>query len=153
MMKYFYKYLFVIAWALLIFLLSHEPAGESSARSAVIVNTVAGFLPFAESVLTYIVRKSAHVVAFFVLGVLLYIAVRSHKLSAKRAILISVAGVFAYAVFDEVHQLFVPGRSGEIGDVLLDTIAGAAGIASYYFLIIKRKDPSHAGLRERGENG
>jgi VanZ family protein len=39
--------------------------------------------------------------------------------------------VFAYAVTDEVHQLFVSGRSGEVRDILIDTIAGALGIALY----------------------
>lgn len=138
-MGLFLKYLAVFAWALLIFLLSNEPAGESSARSAVIVDTVAGFLPFAENALTYIVRKSAHVVAFFTLGVLLYNAIRSHRFTAKQVITASILGVSAYAVLDEVHQLFVPGRSGEVADVLLDTVAGAIGVYFCYTLYRMRK--------------
>jgi VanZ family protein len=131
-MRLFIKYLLAVAWLLLIFALSHEPAGESSARSAVIVDAVAGLAPFASEFLTFLVRKSAHIVAFFTLGVLVYNVVRSYKLQAKYVIAISIACVLAYAIFDEVHQLFVPGRSGEVRDVLLDTAAGAIGVCVFY---------------------
>ena len=33
-----------------------------------------------------------------------------------------------YAASDEIHQLFVPGRSGQLRDVLLDSAGVAAGI-------------------------
>ena len=33
----------------------------------------------------------------------------------------------AYAVTDEVHQLFVPGRSGRITDVLIDGAGAVVG--------------------------
>jgi VanZ family protein len=33
-----------------------------------------------------------------------------------------------YAVFDEIHQYFIPGRACEIGDILVD--AAGAGVAS-----------------------
>ena len=38
-----------------------------------------------------------------------------------------------YASFDEVHQLFVLGRSGEFRDVLIDCIGGSIGALLYYF--------------------
>jgi len=33
-----------------------------------------------------------------------------------------------YAVTDEIHQLFVPGRSGELRDVMIDSIAALVGV-------------------------
>ena len=33
-----------------------------------------------------------------------------------------------YAASDEIHQLFVPGRSGQLRDVFLDSAGVAAGI-------------------------
>ena len=33
-------------------------------------------------------------------------------------------GVFLYACTDEFHQLFVPGRSGNFRDVIIDTSGG-----------------------------
>lgn len=40
------------------------------------------------------------------------------------------AGLFSlmYAVSDEIHQRFVPGRSGEVRDVLIDTLGIAFGL-------------------------
>ncbi len=33
-----------------------------------------------------------------------------------------------YAIFDEIHQLYVPGRSGEIIEVLIDSVGAGVGI-------------------------
>lgn len=52
----------------------------------------------------------------------------------RRAILVSVAIVFLYAISDEFHQYFVPGRSSEIRDVLIDTTAGVVGVIVYVFV-------------------
>ena len=40
------------------------------------------------------------------------------------------AAVFSciYASSDEIHQLFVPGRAGQVRDVLIDTSGAVAGI-------------------------
>ena len=43
---------------------------------------------------------------------------------------------------DEIHQLFVPGRSGQITDVILDSCGGLIGAvlsAIILYLIRKRK--------------
>ena len=37
----------------------------------------------------------------------------------------------AYAATDELHQVFVPGRSAEFTDVLLDSLGALAGIWLY----------------------
>jgi VanZ family protein len=68
-----------------------------------------------------VLRKLAHGVEFAVLGALLLRALRD-ELPAL------VAGI-AYAVTDELHQHFVPGRVGAPLDVLLDSVGVALGIA------------------------
>ena len=46
--------------------------------------------------------------------------------------------VLLYACSDEIHQTFVAGRSGEVLDVLIDTIGGS--LATYlYYIIYKRR--------------
>ena len=48
-----------------------------------------------------------------------------------------------YAASDELHQLFIPGRSGEVRDVLIDTSGGAVGAMIYigiYMLAQKVKN-------------
>lgn len=120
-----------ILWALLIFFLSHQPAEVSSGQSGVLVSQLQTIAPGADAgVLTFVVRKGAHIVAYFVLGMLVYNAVRQvyvqwhHTTAAKLA----VALCALYAITDEIHQLFVPGRSGEMRDVLIDSCAALVGV-------------------------
>jgi len=42
-----------------------------------------------------------------------------------RSTTVALAVVFAYAAGDEPHQVFVPARTAQISDVLLDTCGGA----------------------------
>ena len=56
----------------------------------------------------------------------------------KRSIFISIIVVLLYACSDEIHQTFVAGRSGEVLDVLIDTIGGSLSTYIYY-LIHKRR--------------
>ena len=59
------------------------------------------------------------------------------KASFKNAFL---AGT-AYAVTDELHQLFVPGRAGMISDVLIDSLGVLFGCFLIYalFRIFRKK--------------
>ena len=41
---------------------------------------------------------------------------------------IVIPWVFVSAIFDEIHQLFVPERYGSFADVLLDTLGGCMGL-------------------------
>ncbi len=79
-----------------------------------------------------LVRKSAHFFAYCVLGVLLTLTVRTYDVRWRKTILIAVAIACAYAISDEVHQLMVDGRSGQVSDVLLDTVAATAGAFAAY---------------------
>ena len=46
----------------------------------------------------------------------------------------------AYAATDEFHQLFVPGRSGQLKDVLIDTAGGALGLGLLALILyLKRR--------------
>jgi VanZ family protein len=71
--------------------------------------------------------KVAHAIAYFGFGVLTFRAVAGGLVApvtvprATATMIISIV----YAVTDEVHQLFVPGRYGDVVDVLADA-AGAA---------------------------
>ena len=50
------------------------------------------------------------------------------KIDFKRSLLIVLIVCIIYASFDEVHQLFVDGRSGKITDVLIDSIGALIGL-------------------------
>jgi VanZ family protein len=128
----FSKCALILVWLIVIFLFSSQAAIESSILSDIVVNRVAPLAPLIiKASLTFLVRKSAHIFLFFVLGVLIANLLASYKLKAKFVYVYSLMLVFAYGVTDEVHQLFVTGRSGEVRDILIDTFAGALGIALY----------------------
>lgn len=134
--KLIISYGLLITWALVIFVLSSEGHEASSGRSDLIVEYVKAVsgstLP--QDLLTFLTRKAAHTIAYFILGILAYNVVRHYKPPVRRTLLISLAIVFGYAISDEIHQLFVPGRSGEVRDVFIDTIGGALGILVIYII-------------------
>lgn len=122
----------IAIWMLVIFLMSSEVAGTSSARSDEIVRTIQSIGVSAPAdLLTFLVRKAAHISAYFILGILLFNLLKEYGLGVKKMIFISIGIAMLYACTDEIHQMFVPGRSGEVRDVLIDTAGAAAGVCIY----------------------
>ena len=129
------RYTLAGLWMLAIFLFSHQPSGASDKQSGFFVGLLEPIAPITDTdILTFITRKSAHFILYFILGILVFHAVSASVPSRKKAALISAGIVLGYATLDEIHQLFVPGRSGEVRDVLLDTSAGILGIAAFVAL-------------------
>lgn len=98
---------------------------------------------------TFIIRKSAHFSLFATLGFLVSMSVGRRRLFSTAS-----AGVmlfcFLYAVSDEIHQSFVPGRSCEFRDMMIDTSGALTGmLVSMALLLIltkiseKRKNKIH----------
>jgi VanZ family protein len=129
------KYFPLLIWMLIIFLLSSEVADTSSGRSDAIVDVLTYSLniSWSEELLTFLTRKAAHIIAYFILGMLIFNVIKTYKFPIRRAITVSITLAFTYATTDEIHQLFVPGRSGELRDVLIDTSASMIGIFVYYY--------------------
>ncbi|ART78136.1 VanZ family protein [Sutcliffiella horikoshii] len=128
----------VVAWMALIFFLSAQHGEQSAGLSGGItewvnevVEQVAPDAEFKMDEISFFVRKNAHFFAYMLLAILTLNAVRRSGvrgwLSMGVAFVISVL----YAISDEVHQLFVPGRSGQVSDVLLDSTGALVGIALY----------------------
>lgn len=135
-LKLHMRWIAPVLWMAVLFFLSHESAAGSTARSAVIVNLLGGLgLDWAIDTTTVLVRKAAHLSAYAVLGGLFVWALRSKKLSLKNTAVFSVILAFAYAITDEVHQVFVPARSGQVSDVLLDTIGAILGVALVLLIV------------------
>ncbi|WP_152656713.1 VanZ family protein [Oceanobacillus sp. CFH 90083] len=133
----------VIFWMVLIFYLSHQPAAVSNELSSgiteMIVNTLeklASSFQLNIGELHHIVRKNAHFFAYFILGVLVLNGLRRSGVYGKKGVGIALLICILYAITDEVHQLFIPGRSGEITDVLIDSAGASVGMAVY--LVISR---------------
>lgn len=76
----------------------------------------------------YPVRKAAHASEYAILGILLTGAILDIRKPWKRQLPACFLIGAVYAASDEFHQLFVPGRSGQIRDVMIDSAGVAAGI-------------------------
>ena len=79
--------------------------------------------------LQFIVRKGAHFTAYAILGWLCFANLRSlNKFKLKSNFLIALVISALYAASDELHQYFVPGRSCEFRDVMIDSCGALTGI-------------------------
>jgi VanZ family protein len=82
--------------------------------------------------LNEIVRKSAHIAEYAVLGALLYFALQPSSrmpIVWDRAVALRAFTIAAlFAVFDEIHQSYVPGRGPSPVDVAIDCIGVALSI-------------------------
>ena len=121
-----------LLWMVVIFMLSHQPASVSSGQSGVFVEQLHYIAPsIDQQLLTFLVRKGAHIFAYFVLGILMFNALWRVDLSNfrfNRPAMLSIIVCALYATSDEFHQLFISGRSGEIRDIIIDSCAATVGV-------------------------
>ena len=102
--------------------------------------------------LDHFIRKLAHFCIYALLGFCLCNALNQSVTKRKNGLSISLLSGCLYAISDEIHQYFVPGRSCQISDMILDSCGVLLGSLLFYTLfavIIKRryeKNPSTAGL-------
>ncbi len=82
-----------------------------------------------------IIRKCAHCIIYSVLSILVYLLLKEYNLDVKKLILFTFLICILYSISDEVHQLFVSGRSAEVRDVIIDGIGITIGI-----LVLRIKD-------------
>ena len=119
-----------MGWAGLIFAFStNEFAGEETA--GFIIPILSALFPSAGprelQSLHYAVRKAAHFTEYLILSVLLYRALRGTERWNFRAATLALVVSALYAASDELHQLFVPGRTAAAADCLIDVSGAAAG--------------------------
>lgn len=131
-------WLVVLLWMGVIFYLSHQPANESSELSGGIVDYVVQLLEktiplinFNLDLLHHLIRKGAHFTAYLILGLLVIFAIRRHHTNVLKSIFLTLIICVLYAISDEIHQLFIPGRSGEVRDVIIDSAGATTGILCY----------------------
>lgn len=91
-----------------------------------------------EGFVEFFIRKGAHLGVYFILGFLVFRLIRTYISQPSKTFFISFFLVVLYAATDELHQYFVPNRTGIIDDVILDSIGGLLGIIVAIFLYKKR---------------
>lgn len=135
----------VVFWMVLVFKLSGEISEVSGKRSGSVIESIIMFFnkniseTKLQTLIEYLqplVRKIAHFLLYMLGGFLIYnlINFALKNFSRAKCLLISVLVGSFYAITDEIHQLFVPGRSGELRDVIIDSLGVILGIFIYYLL-------------------
>jgi hypothetical protein len=129
-------------WCGAIFYLSSQNGDTSSNTSGgfirifceLIVPEFSGFsgaerAEFVES-LQFIVRKCAHFTAYLILASISVQFFKSFGRLKKKhgAFAAAMAFCVLYAASDEFHQYFVPGRSSQLRDVLIDSCGALCGL-------------------------
>ena len=144
----------IISFALLlfvmiaIFMFSTENASQSSETSGTIITAIAKiFNPEFENLdelqkeelignFQSITRTLAHFLIFAALGFFAINSLLTFKMSYKLKFLISITFSFLYALSDEIHQYFVPGRAFQISDLAVDTSGAIIGVVVWFVLFI-----------------
>lgn len=80
------------------------------------------------------VRKGAHMTEYAILAVFFYIWLGNWRHRRGKRELLAVMLAVLYAASDEFHQLFVEGRAGRVGDVLIDSAGALLGVMLWLFL-------------------
>ena len=128
----------LILWMLFIFIMSSFNGVMSSNQSGSIATLIYNIFNISDTEkVSFIVRKCAHVSEFFILGILVINLVS--KYNVKHIYLISFIICVLYASSDEFHQLFVPGRSGQVTDIFIDTIGTIFSLLVMYLFNKFRK--------------
>lgn len=120
----------LVSWMILIFYMSNQPADISNKQSDLIIklfyyigidlNSSLG------EITSFVIRKAAHFTEYFILYCLT-INVLKFYFNIKKAAIYSLLIVLGYAISDEIHQYFIPGRDIAIRDVIIDFSGGILG--------------------------
>lgn len=129
----------IIFWMIMIFSFSNQIGTNSSGLSNKVTEKIVSILHITKGCtpenekkviknIEHIIRKLAHYSVYALGGFLIYIELYQFKIKLINRILITQLLGSIYACTDEIHQLYIPGRSGEIRDVIIDSCGIFAGI-------------------------
>ena len=124
----------IVLWTWLIFSFSSQDGGESSGLSRKVVeffvkdsNLVNKIEPYA--------RKVAHFSEYGLGGILFISLFSTYNWTDRRMITTSILLGVWYAIMDELYQLMIPGRSGALKDVYIDSLGIATGVIGMLIVI------------------
>ena len=141
-----------------IFAFSAQPAAQSDSVSKGITKKVVDIMPSTKhksenekkeivKKINNVIRKCAHYTIFLCLGAFLSGAVYlsfGKKNTALNLFFACCVVCLIYAISDEVHQIFVPGRGPGVKDVLIDfcgalTGMGITSFIRFIYLSVKKR--------------
>ncbi|WP_419955156.1 VanZ family protein [Neobacillus niacini] len=140
-----YWVLAAITWMTAIFFFTQLPyfTGQNTGKviHKVVVTeqqslNVTNAAPIDTNELNLLVRKTTHVIVFGILAFLLFKSLEALRFSYVLAWCLTVF----YAITDEWHQSFMPGRVAAYQDVLFDSFGAALVLLFCYFIIRRKKE-------------
>ena len=82
-----------------------------------------------------IIRKLAHFSIYTAVGILIMTFISTYNVKLLKKFIISILVGLSYAISDEFHQSFIPGRTASPIDVIIDTVGVFTGIIIVLILI------------------
>ena len=138
-----------LAWAVVISIFSTS-AFTSENTGRIIIPILHWLMPHAAtatlSQIHHVIRKCGHFTEYFILSILVLRGIRADRPNLRIVwALAAIAIVACYASLDEFHQVFVPGRTPAVADVLLDTIGGICAQIAVALVASKETSSLHSG--------
>lgn len=136
----------IIAWMTLVFYFSNQVSEDSSKLSGGITQAILNFFHLLDGstyeqqlAIETAIRKLAHYSIYTLGGILILLHVNLYNFKTNKKVIITWLIGTAYAVTDEVHQLFIQGRSCEIKDICIDSLGVITGIIILLIILNCRK--------------
>lgn len=158
--KVIWPWIAVVLWMIVIFRLSAQPESQSNGLSksvtGIIVESIGKIVPIDVEIstvadwkihLNHIVRKFGHFFEYFILEILVMNAFRKCRNEDSRVMIFSFLFCVIYASSDEIHQLFVPGRGGQVKDVFIDSFGALMGIVFFKVAILLKSTKTHRNVK------
>jgi VanZ family protein len=99
-------------------------------------------------------RVVAHLGSYALLAGLLLFALAGAQRPAARHVALALGLAVLYGLSDEIHQAFVPSRTGRLDDVVTDSIGAVVGLAVAYVALTwwgRRSAPPVEDSEQTGE--
>ncbi len=122
----------VAACMVAIFCLSAQTASDSAELSGSFIRAI--FQLIGIELKQEGIRTVAHMLEFMGLSLLVFNATYA-TWEKKTTPLIAFAGTVLYAITDEIHQIFVPGRAFQISDILVDSTGALIGVIASFIVL------------------
>ena len=124
----------LVLWTWLIFSFSSQDGGESSGLSRKVVEFFVKDPDLVNKIEPY-ARKIAHFSEYGLGGILFISLFSTYNWTDRRKITTSILLGAWYAIMDELYQLMIPGRSGALKDVYIDSLGIATGVIGMLIVI------------------
>lgn len=142
--KKLFSFLLVLVWMIVIFNFSNQNGTKSTNTSDIVTSMVVNVTTNAtnkeytrEEVKkkvedsTFYIRKTAHFTEYLILGILVLNLLSNYGKINKRMLLLALIFCYLYAVSDEIHQIFITGRTAKFLDTLIDGTGALIGITMF----------------------